>query len=177
MKRILSIALIVTVCGLFLCGTPVEVQLKDRACTKENVYLAIRQIGINFPDLVFSQTMLESAELKSKLSVSNNNIFGMRLAKKRPTTAVGERNGYAVYLDWYSCLLDYYEYQKYVLKERAVSKAKYLSMLGRRYAEDKHYIAKIRRNMKDNRQFVVVHDSLYNSMVDPQLADNEDTKL
>ena len=176
MKKILSIALIF-VCGLFVCGTPVEVQLKDRACTKENVYMAIREIGISFPDLVFSQTMLESAELKSKLSVSNNNIFGMRLAKKRPTTAIGERNGYAVYTSWYACLLDYYEYQRYMLKEHVTTKNRYMALLGRRYAEDKHYIVKLKRNMRENREFIIAYDSVYQSLAEPQMADVTDAKL
>lgn len=159
-----------------MCGTPVEVQLKDRACTSENVYMAIREIGIKFPDLVFTQTMLESANLKSRISIQNNNIFGMRLAKKRPTTAIGESGGYAVYADWYSCVLDYYEYQKFVIHEKAISEAKYLGILGKRYAENKHYVAVLKKNKKGFAPILATYDSVYNSTNVPQLVDNHDSK-
>ena len=108
--------------------------------------------------------MLESAELNSKLAKTNHNFFGMRLAKRRPTTAIGERGGYAIYASWYDCVLDYAMYQEYMLKERVLTKTKYLVFLGHHYAEDKAYIAKIKRNMKTNKGLVYSCDSMYSEL-------------
>ena len=69
----------------------------DLILTLENLYKRILKSGIEFPDIVFAQAILESGYFKSKISKSNSNIFGMKMSKKRPTTAKGEKRGFSFY--------------------------------------------------------------------------------
>lgn len=67
--------------------------------------------GLRFPHIVFKQAIMESG-LVSDIALVNHNIFGMRLPRVRATTAIGSRNGYAVYSSWQSSVDDYALFQK-----------------------------------------------------------------
>lgn len=58
----------------------------------------------------------ESGHMSSSLTVKNNNIIGMKLAKKRETTAVGSKNGYAYYNTYEDAIDDLHLYfQVYII--------------------------------------------------------------
>lgn len=164
MKRLITIALIV-ICGFFVCGTEIEQSYKEKECTRENVYQAIRDCGIDNPHVVFAQMSIESADFGSKLKKSNNNIAGMRLPNKRQTTAVGEKKGYAFYENWFSSVVDYLLYQKMLTHEKKLNDKQYIAKLCKRYAEDPGYRTKIVKKMKelDMVDFYYDQDSVYNS--------------
>lgn len=65
-----------------------------------------------FPDRhiddIMEHARRESGNFKSRLFVQQHNAFGMRLAKRRTTTAVGSKRGYAVYEAWYDSVYDYW---------------------------------------------------------------------
>ena len=63
--------------------------------------------GVN-PKLIYAQALLETGNLTSKIYKENNNAFGLKLAKVRKTTAVGENRGHAVYKTLYDCVVDYF---------------------------------------------------------------------
>jgi len=110
-----------------------------------SVYNLILEIGIEFPDIVFAQSILESGHYRSKIFKSNNNIFGMRLPKKRETTAIGQKNGYAVYEFWEDSIEDYWFYQEFILKNKKMTRSQYFSFLDRTYAETPGYSKKLKK--------------------------------
>ena len=110
-----------------------------------SVYNLILETGIEFPDIVFAQSVLESGHYKSKLFQTNNNIFGMRLPKKRETVAKGQNNGYATYLFWEDSIEDYWFYQEYIFKRKKMTRSQYFSFLDRTYAETPGYSKKLKK--------------------------------
>ena len=78
-----------------------------------NVKYWIRYYGIRFPEIVYRQYVIESARGKSAICKENNNLFGMRMPRKRPTTAVGENRNHAVYETYIKSIEDYKMYQEY----------------------------------------------------------------
>jgi hypothetical protein len=57
---------------------------------------------------IYKHARSESGNFKSKVFRENNNAFGMRLPKRRTTTAIGKNRGYAIYKDWYDSVYDYW---------------------------------------------------------------------
>lgn len=112
---------------------------------QREVYQQIVSIGIKFPDVALAQAILESGNFKSKLAKENNNLFGMRLARVRETTAKGQKYGYANYLSWKDSVKDYKLWQDSVLKNKKnMTRTQYLSYLNRIYSETPNYISRIR---------------------------------
>lgn len=62
---------------------------------------------LTFSDVPLRQFINESGRFKSKLFMEHNNIAGMKLAKKRETTAIGTALGHAKYNHWTDSVDDY----------------------------------------------------------------------
>jgi Mannosyl-glycoprotein endo-beta-N-acetylglucosaminidase len=159
-KKLFMVLLAVLVSFSFICGTS-DNSLYTKSCNPQNVYFAIKQLGIKHPDIVFAQILLESDNLNSKLVMSNNNLMGMRLPKKRETTAIQAKCGYAMYASWYSCVADYLLYQLHITKNKDLNRTQYLNLIGRLYSETSDYKSRIRRVLKENKYFIKTQDSLY----------------
>jgi uncharacterized FlgJ-related protein len=112
-----------------------------------NVYKQLIKIGIAYPDVVLAQAKIETGNFTSKIFIENNNLFGMKLPKRRETTAVGENRNHATYTDWIQSIKDYKLWQDKMI-HKSPTLEDYLNYLGRNYAEDKNYIKKIRKTMK-----------------------------
>ena len=71
---------------------------------------ALKQAGLpeRHIDDIYDHARRESGNFKSRLFVQQNNAFGMRLAKRRTTTAAGAKRGYAKYQAWYDSVYDYW---------------------------------------------------------------------
>ena len=106
----------------------------------------MQQIGIEHPHIVLAQMKLESGNYTSKLALENNNYFGMKQPRKRATTSIGEKNGYASYKSWVHSVLDYALWQKEYARE--LTENQYLDSLAK-YAEDKNYNLKIKKLSKN----------------------------
>jgi len=99
--------------------------------------------NIKYPEVVMSQIMIESAYLKSKLTKRNNNILGMTVPVKRPTTAIN-KSGFAKYVNWIDCIYDYKLYQDYILsKNKIQTKKQYITFLHRTYAQTPNYKSRL----------------------------------
>lgn len=121
-----------------------------------SLYKTIVDMDILFPDIVFAQAVIESGNFTSKLTKVNNNIFGMRLPRRRETTAIGEsKSGYAIYCSWIDSVKDYLHWQNYFMKGKEMSREEYLSLLDRVYAEDERYVSVIRKKIKEHRTLFV----------------------
>ncbi len=113
------------------------------------------------PSEVFAQMKLETASLHSSLLKRTNNLMGMRYPLARPTTAIGifvpsknliiygdkkalkkytKFSNYSVYSCWQDAVADYKLWQDHNFKV----KERYLDYLGKVYAEDSCYVAKIK---------------------------------
>ena len=79
--------------------------------SEEKLRHFILELNIKFPHIVLAQAKLESGHFKSKMFLTNNNFFGMKVARKRPTTNKGEQYGHAYYESWKDCVVDYAFYQ------------------------------------------------------------------
>ena len=98
-------------------------------------------MNVAYPDIVLAQCMVESA-WKSKIFKENNNCLGMKMPYKRPTLAIGENRGHAVYKSWRDCLTDYAIWQVYCCK--TLNREEYIQFLEKNYAESPIYIESIK---------------------------------
>lgn len=110
--------------------------------TDETALCFMQQIGIEHPHIVLAQMKLESGNYTSKLALENNNYFGMKQPRKRATTSIGEKNGYASYKSWVHSVLDYALWQKEYA--RSLTEVEYLDSLTT-YAEDSSYKSKVQQ--------------------------------
>ncbi|MCH9735998.1 MAG: glucosaminidase domain-containing protein [Actinomycetia bacterium] len=58
--------------------------------------------------LIIAQAQLESGNFSSNIFKENHNLFGMKLPSRRPTMAIGENRGFAVYPSWMDSVVDYF---------------------------------------------------------------------
>lgn len=109
--------------------------------TDKMLAFAIRDMEIQYPELVYRQVILESGNLKSKLTTRQNNLFGMKMPRKRFTFASDKgKYNYAKYESWAHSVADYKIYQgDNIIKN-------YESFLTKRkYSETKDYIKRLHR--------------------------------
>ena len=124
--------------------------------THELLYEQINEKNIKFPDIVFAQAVLESGHFKAPLFINKNNLFGMRIPKKRETTAVNKgKKGYALYENWDSSIDDYLLWQEFTLKNRGnLTRSQYFALLGKVYASDKRYVTSLKRVISEHQEIL-----------------------
>lgn len=97
------------------------------------------------PEIVLAQAILESGNFSSSIFKENNNLFGMKLARKRRTLAIGKHRGHAVYRTWLDSVNDYILWQQQFKVTPIETKEDYLRLLDKMYSEDGSYSRKLRR--------------------------------
>lgn len=141
--------MIITFFFLFLrCAAPgyselviLKSQYECNQLTWSNIDFYLKEYGIKEPEIVKKQIYHETGNLKSRLCREQNNLIGMRLARLRSTTAIGEYNHMAIYRSWQESIEDYGIWQdKYY---SGGDYYKFLSSHG--YATDIWYIWKLKR--------------------------------
>lgn len=103
----------------------------------------LKDCHLKYPHIVLAQAKLESGNFSSKLFRNNNNMFGMKRARQRVTTAQGEKNEYAYYRDWIDCVYDYAMWST-CSTSGIDSENEYFAVLSERYAEDTTYVSKLK---------------------------------
>ncbi|MBC7915529.1 MAG: glucosaminidase domain-containing protein, partial [Pyrinomonadaceae bacterium] len=73
----------------------------------------MKKLKIKYPETVLSQARLETGNFTSDIFKENHNLFGMKVAEKRPTSAIGVHRGHAQYRDWKDSVVDYALFQSY----------------------------------------------------------------
>jgi uncharacterized FlgJ-related protein len=111
--------------------------------SEEALIRLLKDTHIKYPHIVLAQAKLESGEFKSKMFRENWNLFGMKLARQRITTALGEQNGHAYYRDWIDGVHDYGMYQSAMMCNVS-NEVEYFAKLDERYAEDTIYVNKLK---------------------------------
>lgn len=115
----------------------------------DSVYLYIKSLNLKFPEIVLSQSIQESGwKYDSSIAKENNNILGMRKAVKRPTVAIGERKGHAIFDNWRDCVKDYAIHQAYFHKELKTEQDYLNHLKNISYAEDTNYCRAVANILK-----------------------------
>lgn len=116
----------------------------DKESFNDKVFIEyLRSINIKFPEIVYAQAVLETGNFKSKIFNTNNNLFGMKEATKRPTLAKGTELEHAYYDNWRESVIDYALYQARYLNS-IKTEDQYYEYLEANYAEDPEYLFKIK---------------------------------
>lgn len=120
--------------------------------SKENLKEYLISKCVLHPEIAFAQSVLETGNFTSRIFKENNNLFGMKLAVKRRTLAIGERYGHACYDNWQDSVDDYLLWQGMWKITPIESERDYYRLLDRVYAEDPDYIkvVKLVRKKNDN---------------------------
>jgi hypothetical protein len=103
----------------------------------------IKDCNLKYPHIVLAQAKIESGNFTSKIFRQNNNMFGMRRARIRVTSAQSEKDAFAYYRDWMDCVYDYAMYQTSIMCD-VNSEEEYLNKLGEKYAQDSSYVPAIK---------------------------------
>lgn len=124
-----------------------EIYTQDSILTDEILYNYMLDMRIKHAKIILCQAKIESANYQSPLYKKNYNLFGMKIATQRVSTPGYGRAGYKSYNHWTESVTDYVLWQ---LTHNAdqLSEEKYIDYLGKIYAEDPNYTAKIRKYLK-----------------------------
>jgi hypothetical protein len=126
-----------------------EVILKtNNSFSKEKLFLEIDKYSFKYPDIVKAQALVESGHFGSPVFKQNNNMFGMREAMIRISTAEGSNLNHAYYADWRYCVADRALYEAQYLSK--LTKEEYFSYLDQVYAEGKGYSKLLKQVIKNN---------------------------
>jgi hypothetical protein len=100
----------------------------------------LKELNVKFPYIALAQAKLETGNFTSKVFREGNNLFGMREAKQRITTAKGTENNHAYYYSWGESVLDYSFYQCRYLSN-INTEEQYFQYLSQSYAENPNYVS------------------------------------
>ncbi len=112
--------------------------------SQEKMAEMMKHLNIKYPWIPMAQSMIETGHWKSDIFLENNNLFGMKEAKSRITTALGTNKNHAEYATWRESIYDYAFYQSSYLKN-IKSESEYFQYLNASYAEDPAYVLKIKQ--------------------------------
>ncbi len=106
----------------------------------------MKELKIKYPETVLSQARLETGNFTSDIFKENHNLFGMKMAEKRPTSAIGINRGHASYANWRESVIDYALFQSFIIaKLQTVDKESYRKHIQKYYSETSDYLARIDR--------------------------------
>jgi flagellum-specific peptidoglycan hydrolase FlgJ len=121
--------------------------------TREALQQYLIDKGVCHPEIAYAQAVLETGDFTSNIFKENNNLFGMRLAKKRFTLATGENRGHAVYRNWQESVDDYILWQGQWKRTPIEKEWQYYKLLDKVYATDKNYV-KVVKIVKRKNDFI-----------------------
>lgn len=113
-------------------------EIEKEAFSQEALVEELKRLNIRFPHIVLAQSMLETGHFESNVFRANNNLFGMKQARQRCTTARGTNLNHAYYDNWKESVMDYALFQSAYLRDLK-TEAQYFSYLDRNYAEAQNY--------------------------------------
>jgi len=121
----------------------------EREFTESKLVKELKQYkNIKYPHIVLAQAKLESFNYSSRIFIENNNLFGMKEASVRITTAEGTQYKHARYKTWQESVLDYVLWQNRY-GSKCKTEQQYYSLLNG-YAEDTNYQAKLKNIINKN---------------------------
>lgn len=124
---------------------------KENEFTPEKLKGYLIELNVRFPHIVYAQAYIETGNFKSHIFKTNHNLFGMKEAKRRPTTNKGTENGHAYYDTWKESVQDYAFYQAAYLND-IKTEAEYLQYLQSNYAEAPNYMQALLNKISDDKK-------------------------
>jgi hypothetical protein len=122
-------------------------EIKDKPFSEELLKECMYYEKIQHSDIVLIQSKLETGNYTSIIFQDNNNLFGMKYARVRETSATGIMYGHAYYDHWTDSVKDYKLFQDWYMSigyDIGNNSDEYLVFLKWiRYASDKKYIHKL----------------------------------
>jgi flagellum-specific peptidoglycan hydrolase FlgJ len=137
-----SLAFMLLILGMTPYSSFVEKELEE-TLLQEQIEETIYKMNFKYPHIVLAQAKLESSNFNSTIFKENNNLFGMKQARTRPTTATGTSRSHATYGTWKDSIVDYALYSSTYLSGKTENE--YYAYLGRNYAQDPEYVTKLRQ--------------------------------
>lgn len=141
-NTILLILIGVLIANSSINTNPVVIS-KTNPFNEEKLVSYLKELNIKYPYIALAQAKIETGNYTSKVFKNNNNLFGMKQARSRATTAKGTAFNHALYSSWEESVIDYALYSaSYMSKIK--SEKEYLARLGRSYAQDPMYVIKLK---------------------------------
>jgi flagellum-specific peptidoglycan hydrolase FlgJ len=137
-----SLAFMLLILGMTPYSSSVDKELQE-TLLQEQIEETIYKMNFKYPHIVLAQAKLESSNFNSTIFKENNNLFGMKQARTRPTTATGTSRSHATYGTWKDSIVDYALYSSTYLSGKTENE--YYAYLGRNYAQDPEYVTKLRQ--------------------------------
>lgn len=120
----------------------------DSSFSQVKLIQMLEDLNVRFPHIVMAQAIIESGHFQSNIFKTNHNLFGMKQARSRCTTAKGTNLGHAYYDNWKESVYDYAFFQSRYLHDLK-NEEQYLKYLDRNYAEVRNYDIIIKRVIKN----------------------------
>lgn len=115
----------------------IEIQIDTLDLNKENLDLVLQYYGIEHPEIVLAQAILETGHFKSDICLLYNNLFGLYNSKVKD---------YYVFNHWTDSVEGYYNLVQKKYINNKYDYDHYLDFLAKLpYATDPEYISKIKR--------------------------------
>ncbi|MEJ7695059.1 glucosaminidase domain-containing protein [Daejeonella sp.] len=106
----------------------------------------MKELKIKYPEVALSQARLETGNFTSDIFKENHNLFGMKMAELRPTSAVGVNRGHALYTNWRESVIDYALFQSFTISRlKNITKDAYREHIQKYYSETSDYLVRIDR--------------------------------
>ena len=119
--------------------------------SQDSLITMMKDLNFKYPHIVLAQSQIETGNFTSNIFRQNHNLFGMKEAKQRMTTAKGTKRGHAHFDTWKESVLDYAFFQcRYAGK---FTENPYYEYFGKNYAEDPNYLLKIKKQAEKNKQY------------------------
>lgn len=113
--------------------------------TPEKLEAELKNRNLKFPHIIYAQSILETGSWTSRIFNENHNLFGMKEAKSRPTTALGTQYNHAYYGDWKKSVEDYVIYYGTYLHKEIRTEDDFFTVLEKKgYAEASNYIGALK---------------------------------
>jgi flagellum-specific peptidoglycan hydrolase FlgJ len=127
-----------------------EVNFSNASFTEdfsETALIALmKELKIKYPEVALSQARLETGNFTSEIFKENHNLFGMKMAEQRPTSAIGINRGHAAYTSWQESVVDYALFQSFIIaKLQNVTRESYRKHIQKYYSETSDYLARMDR--------------------------------
>ena len=117
----------------------------------------MKKLKIKYPETVLSQARLETGNFTSDVFKENHNLFGMKVAGKRPTSATGTNRNHAQYRNWKDSVVDYALFQSFIIaKLPSNTNDSYREYIQKFYSETSDYLERIDRTIKGDKEQITI---------------------
>ncbi|MBC8054079.1 MAG: glucosaminidase domain-containing protein [Sphingobacteriaceae bacterium] len=132
-------------------------QVNAERFSEEALLSFMKELKIKYPETVLAQARLETGNFTSDIFKENHNLFGMKVAGKRPTSAVGIHRGHAQYRDWKDSVIDYALFQSFIIAKLPKNNIEeYRNYIQKFYSETSDYLSRIDRTIDSDRSKIAL---------------------